>query len=152
MIEPTDKLYAKKLRTLRLKKDFKQSTVAELLGLKSQQDYSKLEHGQKHFTNQLITDICRIFDFDRDEFTTEINDHKISKPDTTNNHLTELEQLKTILALKSEITDFEKLTKLVYNKLLIEKEIELIKLKINGITSKKYVFKDGMHYRLVEFF
>jgi transcriptional regulator with XRE-family HTH domain len=55
-------ILARKLRALRLAKDLKQAETANLLGLKSQQQYSKLENGQSEFTNTIIKRICSVFE------------------------------------------------------------------------------------------
>lgn len=71
-----DLKYAKKLRALRLKKDIKQIEAAQLLGIKNQQYYSKLENGQMTFTKEIIAKICKIFELSNEDFTSSEEKHE----------------------------------------------------------------------------
>lgn len=77
--------YAKKLYLLRRVSDRKQADVAEHLGI-SQQAYSKLEHGETSFTDEVIDKICQLFDVPVEEFVQ--SDEKINcinSPHAVNN-------------------------------------------------------------------
>jgi transcriptional regulator with XRE-family HTH domain len=58
MVSPTDIIYAQCLRSLRLAKDIKQLEAANLIGLKDQQSYTKLENGQLPFSDEIIKNIA----------------------------------------------------------------------------------------------
>lgn len=127
-----DKNHGKKLRKLRLEMDYPQKLMAEKLGLKTQQIYSKLERGEKHFSDNIIYSICHLFNMTYSEFTGEMA--PVSK------ERTELEYMKKIIELKKEVIDYQKIIRILYHKLLLEKEIELIKIQINQV--RKY---DAQH-------
>ena len=55
-----DIIYAEKLRCLRSDKNEKQEATAMALGI-SQRDYSDLENGRVHFTDDMIRRICATF-------------------------------------------------------------------------------------------
>lgn len=55
-----DIIYAEKLRGLRSDKNEKQEATAMALGI-SQRDYSDLENGRVHFTDDMIRRICGAF-------------------------------------------------------------------------------------------
>jgi transcriptional regulator with XRE-family HTH domain len=69
MISPVDIHYTKRLRGLRLSRDIMQKEAFELLGLKNQQEYSNLEGGHLHFTDEIISAICKSFEISPQEFT-----------------------------------------------------------------------------------
>lgn len=144
MNKPINKIYAHKLRALRIKNDIKQHVLAQELNLKSQQQYSKLELGQKPFSKEIIRCICDFFHLKEAEFISEINETVNSNENAKEKAVNkELETVKTVLALKSQINDFQVIINLVYSKLLIEKEIELINVKIQNYTKQKNVYWDG---------
>ena len=68
MISPTDIKYAQRLRGLRLANDIKQEQAYEMIGLNSQQEYSKLENGKLNFSDEVINKICAAFNISPDEF------------------------------------------------------------------------------------
>lgn len=68
MISAEDLNYAKNLRSLREKSGWKQALAAELIGLTSQQEYSKLEKGKRCFTNEIIYRVCKTFKISPSEF------------------------------------------------------------------------------------
>lgn len=127
MKHTNNKTYGKKLRKLRLEMDYPQKLMAEKLGLKTQQIYSKLERGEKHFSDQIVYSVCHLFNMTYSEFTGEIAPVSQRKD--------ELEYMKTILQLKKEIIDYQNIIKTLYHKLLLEKEIELIKVQLNSIST-----------------
>lgn len=55
-----DLIYAEKLRRLRAERHDKQEAIAMDLGI-SQRDYSDLENGRVHFTEDMIRKICLTF-------------------------------------------------------------------------------------------
>lgn len=57
----SDRQYAAALKGLRKKHKVIQYTMAGQLGLESQQQYSDLEKGKKHFTDEIILNICSFF-------------------------------------------------------------------------------------------
>lgn len=61
MATEIDKHYAKKLKKLREGRKIKQFAMLDYLHLDSQQQYSDLENGKKHFTDELIIKICKYF-------------------------------------------------------------------------------------------
>jgi transcriptional regulator with XRE-family HTH domain len=69
MVSPTDIIYAQRLRALRLEKDIKQIEAANLIGIKDQQTYSKLENGQLPFSDEIIKNICKSFYISPKAFT-----------------------------------------------------------------------------------
>jgi transcriptional regulator with XRE-family HTH domain len=68
MITVNDPKYAQRLRGLRLNKGLKQELVAKTIGISSQQEYSKLENGKIHFSDELIVKVCTAFNISPDEF------------------------------------------------------------------------------------
>lgn len=68
MISGDDLNYAKNLRALRQQCGMKQAVAAELIGLSSQQEYSKLEKGQRCFTDEIIQRVCKTFRVSPSEF------------------------------------------------------------------------------------
>ncbi len=60
-ITELDKHYANKLKELRKNCNIKQFTMLDYLGFESQQQYSDLENGKKHFAFELIFKICKYF-------------------------------------------------------------------------------------------
>ena len=68
MIHPKNIIYANKLRLLRKNAGEKQSYIAQVLGLKRQQEYSNLENGYLEFSSSIIEKICRHFKISKDEF------------------------------------------------------------------------------------
>ncbi len=68
MITPTDIKYAQKLRSLRIGLQVKQEEAAKLIGISSQQEYSKLENGKIHFEDELLSKISSAFNISVDDF------------------------------------------------------------------------------------
>lgn len=56
-----DKMCAIELKSLRKNNKLSQDKMFEHLGLESQQQYSDLENGKKHFTDSIILKICNLF-------------------------------------------------------------------------------------------
>jgi transcriptional regulator with XRE-family HTH domain len=79
MVSPTDIMYARRLRALRLEKDIKQIEAANLIGIKNQQTYSKLENGQLPFSDEIIKNICKSFSISREAFTTGDQNKNLNK-------------------------------------------------------------------------
>lgn len=137
MIQPINGLYAKKLRSLRLQNDYQQKALAELIGLKSQQDYSKLENGKKHFTEKIISKICEVFNVDVEVFKN--TNAELKEPLAVKmNRETET---KLIKALEDEITS-TKIMALYRTKNHLEQELKIINELIAEKLSKKYMFHD----------
>ena len=68
MISGDDLHYAANLKILRNKAGWKQALAAEMIGLSSQQEYSKLEKGQRPFTEDIVQRICKAFKISEAEF------------------------------------------------------------------------------------
>ncbi len=129
MLKPVDEIYAQKLRSLRLQKDYLQKNLAKLLGLESQQDYSKLERGEKHFTEKIIEKICIVFKI-------ELNDFINTKPQELSDK--QSLELKLIKALEAEVFN-DKINQLLSTKLFLEKEMKRNAEMIDEIKSRKYI-------------
>lgn len=134
MVLPIDKILAKKLRTLRLQHDLPQKFLAEKLNLRNQQNYSLLERGLKHFSEDLVLCVCKVFNISKYNFL----DMDLS-PEQLNHEQPETENvgdhLKTIVGLKSEIIFYQNIVSILYSKLLIEKEIQIVNLELDKARS-----------------
>jgi transcriptional regulator with XRE-family HTH domain len=116
MVSPTDIIYAQRLRSLRLAKDIKQLEAANLIGLKGQQSYSKLENGQLPFSDEIIKNICKSFSITPEAFmkgdqhANMINDPSVKS--STDNDKTMFQQLikskEEIITAKENLISFLK--------------------------------------------
>jgi transcriptional regulator with XRE-family HTH domain len=61
MVSERDIQMARKLKKLRRQHKIKQQVIFDLLNLKSQQQYSELESGQRVFNEDLVLTICEVF-------------------------------------------------------------------------------------------
>ena len=86
MISPTDIKYAQRLKGLRLVNDMKQEQAYEMIGLSSQQEYSKLENGKLNFSDEIINKICATFNITPDEFVNSSQLTSISNSPNSINH------------------------------------------------------------------
>lgn len=68
MITIRDLMYAAKLKALRGQKNIKQFHAACIIGIECQQHYSDFESGKKHFTEDIIRQICNGFKIPISEF------------------------------------------------------------------------------------
>lgn len=136
MITSTDIHYAQRLRGLRLGRDLKQKQAADLIGLDSQQTYSKLENGQLSFTDELIQKICTAFEIKPGEFTNTGSNVSInnSPNSPTNNYspnspINDISLINTALAAKQETIDALKALVQNYEKQLAEKDMTIDALR-----------------------
>jgi len=114
MIKQTYIEFGKKLRTLRLHSQSKQSEIAKQLGV-SQQAYSNLENGKTQFTDVLIEKICDIFNVDFQEFLLVNSQQQKSKMITKINDIDMYTARIMIANLKKQ---------------LIEKELKIVQLEL----------------------
>ncbi len=131
-----DKHCAAELKALRKSHKIKQTAMAEYLGLTTQQFYSDLENGKKHFTNDVILKICSMFHISFLQF---VND----KTSSTNLSIIMSEEDYKVM---QNTTDSETKT-LIYKKLFLETKIENIENRLKalqnnsnkvGVTSPKH--------------
>jgi transcriptional regulator with XRE-family HTH domain len=131
-----DKHCAAELKALRKSHKIKQTAIADYLGLPSQQFYSDLENGKKHFTNDVILKICTLFHISFLQF---VNDK------TTSSNLSIIMSDEDYKLMQSA-TDSEIKT-LIYKKLFLETKIENIENRLKalqnnsnkgGVTSPKH--------------
>ncbi len=73
MITADDLLYAKNLKILRKSAGWKQLMAADKVGLSSQQEYSKLESGKMHFTEEMLQKIREVFRLNDSHFKSLVN-------------------------------------------------------------------------------
>ena len=118
MAKITNINYAKKLRFLRTTVGIKQAEMASKLSI-SQQAYSVLENGKTHFTDKLINSICVIFNIAFQDFI------KL--------------EVGAAVGSKNEDSLKTKILTLHYEKLLIEKELEIVQLKLELKGYKKLI-------------
>lgn len=114
-----DKCYAAELKALRKQHKIKQGTLYVHFNLTSQQQYSDLENGKKHFTSGIILKVCSLFHISVLKFITNKRDQpKLSTLfNTEDHHLIEN-------SIDNEI-------KIIgYKKLYLESQIENIELKL----------------------
>ncbi len=128
MIENTDIIYAHKLRHLRFSKHYKQEAVAQMLGLKSQQEYSNLENGKVNFTDEIIANICNTFEITEEEFarpmeTIHITDspHANNAHNSNSNNINDIKLIDTILQSKDETIAALKEQNVLLKRILQEK-------------------------------
>lgn len=121
-----DKAYGKELRRLRKLYKMKQPNLVEPLGLQSQQQVSDLENGKKHFSDETILKICRLFEISILNFLNKpVQKNELSLMSGTNEYK-EIE----------EASDNE--TKLIlYKRLYLKTKIENIELKLKGMLPDK---------------
>lgn len=129
MVTSLNLKYAERLRALRLLKDIKQKHAAELLGLPNQQSYSKLENGSRLFTEDMIGRVCAVFELSVDTFkncplTQSPNQHR--ERDKPMNRKIPVEE---ILTAKDELIESQRNVIQLYEKLLLDKEAIISKLK-----------------------
>lgn len=112
-VSASDKCYAQSLKKLRKQHLLKQAAIFDLLGLESQQQYSDLENGKRHFNIDMIVLICRLFKITVSEFV-----HCEGSSLTSYEHdaVDPNESAETKL--------------LIYKKLLLEAQIENTELKL----------------------
>lgn len=129
VITELDKLYAIKLKTLRKSNKLSQEKVFKSLGLDSQQWYSHLENGKKHFTNSIVLSICELFNISILEF---INN------DESGSNLSLFLSEEDYNIIENSDDNVIKIT--LYRKLLIESKIENTELKLK-LLHKDFGFK-----------
>lgn len=136
MITSTDIHYAQRLRGLRLGRDLKQKQAADLIGLDSQQTYSKLENGQLSFTDELIQKICTAFEIKPEEFTSTGSNVSINNSpnspynsNSPNSFINDISLINTALAAKQETIDALKALVQNYEKQLAEKDMTIDALR-----------------------
>src|SRR6478735_7482191 len=121
-----DKVYGKELKRLRQLYKMKQPNLVEPLGLQSQQQVSDLENGKKHFSDDTILNICRLFDISILQF--------LNKP-----------VQKSELNLMSGTDEYKEIemaqdneTKLIlYKRLYLKTKIENIEMKLKEMLPEK---------------
>lgn len=115
-----DKQLALALKNLRKNRSITQKAIADGLNLDSQQQYSDLENGKKHFSDEVIIRICSFF--------------QVSIVDLTNtlySFTSDLNYLSDEINGKILAEENSKDIKLVvYKKLLLEAKIENIEIKL----------------------
>ena len=127
-----DKHCAAELKVLRKSHKIKQTVMANYLGLATQQFYSDLENGKKHFTDDVILKICKVFHISFLQF---VNDK------TSSSNLSIImsdEDYKTM----QNATDNETKT-LIYKKLFFETKIENIENRLKAL-QKNTTSKTGI--------
>jgi transcriptional regulator with XRE-family HTH domain len=129
VITELDKLYAIKLKTLRKSNKLSQEKVFKSLGLDSQQWYSHLEKGKKHFTNSIVLSICDLFNISILQF---INN------DESGSNLSLFLSEEDYNIIENSYDNVIKIT--LYRKLLIESKIENTELKLK-LLHKDFGFK-----------
>lgn len=78
--------YGKKLKYLRVKENKTQDEIASKIGMK-QQNYSKLEKGELHFSDKIIYKICEVFQFKKPDDFLEMRLPSASPLITSNDNL-----------------------------------------------------------------
>ena len=111
----SDRQYATALRGLRKKHKVIQYTMAGQLGLESQQQYSDLEKGKKHFTDEIILKICSFFHISILDFVQSV--HKTNRVDFLS--------AKDYQEINEAETDEIKL--MIYKKLFLETKLKMLK-------------------------
>lgn len=121
-----DEVYGAELKRLRQLHKMKQPNLMEPLGLNSQQQVSDLENGKKHFTDDLVLRICKLFDISMLQF--------LNKPVQKS----KLEEMAVTDEYKEIELAEDNETKLVlYKRLYLKTKIENIELKLKEIQPKK---------------
>lgn len=121
-ISEIDKRCAKELKLLRKKHNLGQKELFENLGLATQQQYSDLENGKKHFTQDLILKICALFHVSILQF---VNDQSKSF------NLSVILNKEDYQILENSMDSETKL--LVYKKLFLELKIENIENRLKSL-------------------
>ncbi|MES2679564.1 MAG: helix-turn-helix transcriptional regulator [Bacteroidota bacterium] len=116
----SDIQYGVALKELRKKHKLIQYTMASQLGLESQQQYSDLEKGKKHFTDEIIIRICSFFRISILDFVKQV------QRDTPVYFLSEKDHREITEAGTTEL----KLT--LYKKLFLESKIENIEASLRN--------------------
>lgn len=117
-----DKHCAAELKLLRKKHHIKQHVMFDCLGLTSQQQYSDLENGKKHFTNELVTKICSIFHISILQF--------ISNEASPSN-MSLILNSEDYSLIENAADNEAKL--IIYKKLFLESKIEIIEGKLKAL-------------------
>lgn len=123
MINHEDIFYARKLKELRVKNNYVQKMMADLLYC-SQQEYSKLETGNKHFTKEIIKRICTVFKIKPEEFEVRTTNTAVQ-----NNEMDV--ELNTVLQLKlvnafDEKPQLNNIVQLFKTKYMLEGQLQLL--------------------------
>ncbi len=126
MIEPTDIIYAQKLRGLRLGRNLKQTVLCTKIGISSQQEYSKLENGKMHFTDEILEKISQAFEMTVEEFMMPQGNANISNSPNANNNsphgsVNHISLIETVLKSKDETIIMQKQHIQLLEKILKEK-------------------------------
>jgi transcriptional regulator with XRE-family HTH domain len=129
MEQNVDLLLGQRLKFFRLKKNWNQQSVAKLIGMTSQQTYSKLENGETHFTDEIIEKISKTFSIEPAEFVKPIEAIHISNSPHANNNspnstLNEIQFVKELIRAKDETIESLRL--------LLEEKDNLITLLRNN--------------------
>lgn len=126
MKKSLDEVYGAELRRLRQLHKMKQPNLMEPLGLNSQQQISDLENGKKHFNDELVLKICKLFDISVLQF--------LNKPVEKSklNVMTGTDEYKEI-----EMADDNETKLILYKRLYLKTKIENIELKLKEIQPKK---------------
>lgn len=122
MIDKRDIHYANLLKTLRQKHQIKQSVLYLQLNLSSQQQYSDLENGKKHFTDEVVLRICEVFNVPLLDFIhgqNEFERFRLFRHDS---------DFKALLEAKDSEHKL-----LLYKKMFIETKLENVYLKLNAL-------------------
>ena len=121
-VSEIDKQCAKELKLLRKKHNLGQKVLFENLGLATQQQYSDLENGKKHFTQELILKICALFHVSILQF---VNDQSKSS------NLSFILNREDYQILENSMDNETKL--LVYKKLFLELKIENVENRLKSL-------------------
>jgi transcriptional regulator with XRE-family HTH domain len=121
--------YANELKVQRKKYKFSQNKMVEYLELGTQQQYSDLENGKKHFTDSIVLKICNIFNISILQF---INN---CENDSTLSYFLNKKNYDIL-----ENSDDNEIKITLYRKLLIEAKIETTELKLK-LLHKDFNFK-----------
>jgi transcriptional regulator with XRE-family HTH domain len=124
-----DKMCAIELKSLRKNNKLSQDKMFEDLGLESQQQYSDLENGKKHFTDSIILKICNLFNISL------LNFINVNEPDSNLSLFLNDDDYDII-----ENSDDNEIKIALYRKLLIESKIENTELKLM-LLHKDFDFK-----------
>jgi transcriptional regulator with XRE-family HTH domain len=124
-----DKMCAIELKSLRKKNKLSQDKMFEDLGLESQQQYSDLENGKKHFTDSIILKICNLFNISL------LNFINVNEPDSNLSLFLNDDDYDII-----ENSEDNEIKIALYRKLLIESKIENTELKLM-LLHKDFDFK-----------
>lgn len=140
-----DIIYAEKLRRLRTEKNDKQEATAMDLGI-SQRDYSDLENGRSHFTEEMIKKICLAFKLSPAAF------RKIEKGPALTDFLKTLAE-QGIVGEEKETGEID-LEILMYKKTIRELQYEKMKLlwelrKTNASADKLWPKPPGNIYVII---